>query len=104
VTNMIISPKPKPLPPEAVPRFAKCVRLLASDQPGEALAARDALMRAFSSVGWDFNDLADAIEAAFTQSECEPDWLHHMTGWLQAQTYRLSDKERMFVGKHGPTC
>ena len=49
--------------PDALrPRLGQFVRLLASDQPGEVVAAASALKRALAGVGADLNDLGDAIE------------------------------------------
>ncbi len=49
--------------PDAIrPRLGQFVRLLASDQPGEVVAAACALRRALAGVGADLHDLAGAIE------------------------------------------
>jgi hypothetical protein len=82
-----------PLPTEKV---AKCFRLFGSDKEGECLAALAALGRVLSAAGYDFNDFAETYEAGGGVAD-EPDWLR-MTGWLRANAYRLSDKERAFVG------
>ena len=51
--------------PDAIrPRLGKFVRLLASDQPGEVVAAADALKRVLAGVGADLNDLGDVISRA----------------------------------------
>ena len=47
---------------EVVPKIGKCVRLLASSQKGEVLAALAALNRTLNSADLDFNDLAAAVE------------------------------------------
>ncbi len=48
--------------PDAIrPRLGQFVRLLASDQPGEVIAAATALRRALAGVGADLNDLGDDI-------------------------------------------
>ncbi len=44
------------------PRIGQFVRLLASDQPGEVVAAAAALKRTLAGVGADLNDLGDALE------------------------------------------
>ena len=50
--------------PDAIrPRLGQFVRLLASDQPGEVVAAAAALRRALAGVGADLNDLGDDIAA-----------------------------------------
>ena len=51
-----------PIPDAIRPRLGQFVRLLASDQPGEVVAAAAALRRALAGVGADLNDLGDAIE------------------------------------------
>jgi hypothetical protein len=43
-------------------RLADCVRLLASDQDGEIIAAAHALKRTLASAGTDINGLASGIE------------------------------------------
>jgi hypothetical protein len=43
-------------------KIAKLVRLLASDKPGEVIAAVAALKRALQAAGHDLHDLADAVE------------------------------------------
>ena len=49
--------------PDAIrPRLGQFVRLLASDQPGEVVAAAAALRRALAGVGADLHDLAGTIE------------------------------------------
>jgi hypothetical protein len=44
------------------PTIAKLLRLLASDKPGEVIAAVRALQRVLKSAGLDLHDLANAIE------------------------------------------
>lgn len=49
--------------PDAIrPRLGQFIRLLASDQPGEVVAAASALRRALAGVGADLHDLAGTIE------------------------------------------
>jgi hypothetical protein len=49
--------------PDAIrPRLGQFVRLLASDQPGEVVAAAAALRRALAGVGADMHELAGLIE------------------------------------------
>ena len=50
------------IPDNIRPRLGQFVRLLASDQAGEVVAAAAALRRALAGVGADMNDLGDAIE------------------------------------------
>lgn len=45
-------------------KVAKLIRLLASDKPGEVVAAAGALGRALKANGWDFHTLAEAIEGS----------------------------------------
>ncbi len=49
------------IPDTIRPRLGQFVRLLASDQPGEVVAAAAALRRALAGVGADLNDLGDSI-------------------------------------------
>ena len=44
-------------------RLGKLIRLLASEQPGEVIAARDALVRHLAGMGHDLNSFGDMIEA-----------------------------------------
>jgi hypothetical protein len=46
------------------PIIAKLLRLLASDKPGEVVAAAHALRRVLHSGGLDLHDLANVVEAA----------------------------------------
>ena len=52
-----------PLPPDAIPKVQQLIRLMASDQDGEALGAVRAMARLLKSKGNDFHDLAGAISA-----------------------------------------
>jgi hypothetical protein len=47
-----------------VDTIAKLLRLLASDKPGEIIAAVHALRRVLSNAGLDLHDLADTIKSA----------------------------------------
>ena len=51
-----------PIPIHIAPKVASLVRLLASDQDGEALGAARALGRTLAGAGASFHDLAEAVE------------------------------------------
>lgn len=53
---------PAAIPDAIRPRLGQFMRLLASDQPGEVVAAAAALRRTLAGVGADLHDLAGAIE------------------------------------------
>lgn len=50
------------IPPTILPRVGALLRLLGSDQDGEALGAARALGRTLSAVGLDMHVLADVVE------------------------------------------
>ncbi|RYC29300.1 hypothetical protein D3273_24630 [Lichenibacterium minor] len=50
------------IPDDLRPRLGKFVRLLASDQPGDVVAAATAIKRALAAHGADLNDLGDDID------------------------------------------
>jgi hypothetical protein len=52
-------------------RLAQCLRLLASDQPGEVWAAAAAIRRTLAAVKLDVNDFANHVEQAKKFSEEE---------------------------------
>lgn len=54
------------LPTSVLPRVGALLRLLGSDQDGEALGAARALGRTLQSAGLDFHALADAVERPAT--------------------------------------
>lgn len=58
----------KPMPPTSLrliaPKLAKLLPVLGSDQPGEVVAAADAIRRTLTSVGADWHDLSATLTAA----------------------------------------
>ncbi|MGI3902498.1 MAG: hypothetical protein ACRYGP_16785 [Janthinobacterium lividum] len=66
------------LPAKILPRLGQLIRLLDSDQDGEALAAARAIGRALKADGATFHDLAEAVEAgqspAPSKSYYHSDW------------------------------
>ena len=60
------------LPPKILPRLGQLIRMLASDQDGEALAAARALGRTLKADGATFHDLAEAVEAGRTPAPFNP--------------------------------
>ena len=83
-------------------RVAKCVRLLASDRPGEVVGAAQALRRVLGAEGLDLNDLAAVIETA-TVPPSRPD-VGVPLDWVEVARYCwangreiLSPRERAFV-------
>jgi hypothetical protein len=63
--------------------LAKLIRLLASDNDGEALAAVRALARALKASGCDFHDLASIVETPSTSAQsdrAEADFRNHFGG------------------------
>jgi hypothetical protein len=54
------------------PQIAKLVRLLASDKPGEVVAAAQAIRRRLQSLGLDIHALADAVESRLPVPSSSP--------------------------------
>lgn len=82
----------------------KLLRLLASDKPGEVIAAARALQRVLRSVGCDLHDLAQAIELspparAYEQRAAKQDDLDWRAAAKFCASYidLLPDRERAFV-------
>jgi hypothetical protein len=92
-------------------KIAKLIRLLASDQPGEVVAAVTALRRTLDAAGLDFHALAAAAEAGLRrpaerpQASWEPpapdlgNW-QSMAWWLHWHRHKLSDTKRARVADY----
>jgi hypothetical protein len=85
-------------------KLAKLLRLLASDKPGEVVAAAGAIMRTLQAEGYDIHALADVVERSPLVSQKEPppsqdepsDWRTVRT-WCANHEALLSEREREFV-------
>jgi hypothetical protein len=84
------------------PRLRKFVLLLASNQPGEVVAAAAALCRTLKSAGLDLHDLADALENG--QAQPHRHQLHEVDRWWQeiaeaclGSGFDFSPTERKFL-------
>ncbi len=60
------------LPAKILPRLDQLIRMLASDQDGEALAAARAIGRTLKADGATFHDLAEAVEAGRNSAPSNP--------------------------------
>ena len=60
------------LPAKILPRLGQLIRMLASDQDGEALAAARALSRTLVADGKSLHDLAEVVEAGQTPAPSNP--------------------------------
>jgi hypothetical protein len=54
-------------------KLGKLIRLLASDKPGEVVAAADAINRSLRSAGMDIHRLAEAVESVPLVPQRSPD-------------------------------
>lgn len=87
------------------PKVAKCIRLLASPEDGEVLAAVSALQRTLKTADLDLNDLATAAEAGLTESRPpqpkapeQPMTDLDKALWIRdVEAGSLSDSERDFI-------
>jgi hypothetical protein len=87
-------------------KVAKLIRPLASDKPGEAMAAVHAIRRTLAGAGLDLHDLAHVIETAGeikTAPEVVPsdetiDWQQFAVRILRHHGAELNEKEATFVG------
>ena len=87
------------------PRIGKCLRLLASPEDGEKLAAIAALDRTLKTVALDFNDLATAAEDGLSRPTApapkpadQPMSDLDKALWIRdAEAGRLTDSERDFI-------
>jgi hypothetical protein len=82
-------------------RLAKLIRLLASDQAGEVVAAAAAIKRALAAEGTDLNAFADALIRPQPTQEPRPppreaNW-HRVACECQARSNRLSQREQAFI-------
>jgi hypothetical protein len=82
-------------------RVGQLVRLLASDKPGEIVAAATALTRTLTSVGIDIRALADVVQRGLKRQlsydEPEPDYTTLARRCWHLR-HRLSSREVDFVG------
>lgn len=82
------------------PRLARLLRLLASDQDGEVIAAACAIGRTLKSVALDFHDLARAVEGHEVVEPAPSDdgeWAEKI-GWLVRERKRfLRSKDIEFL-------
>lgn len=90
------------LPGDARDRLAKVVLLLSSDQPGEVVAARDAIARLLAAYGSDWHGLA----ALIAPPVLEGDPVQVLLGDLAERITRPSDREWIarlsrFYAQHG---
>jgi hypothetical protein len=79
-------------------KLGPLIRLLASDKPGEVVAAVEAIKRVLASAGFDLNDLANVIGHPLPA----PAYVSPPTGWREQATYllrygRLTDWENGFL-------
>jgi hypothetical protein len=89
----------------ALAKVAKLIRLLASDKPGEALAAISAIRRTLAGAGLDLNDLAHVIETAgeiktapkVMPSDETIDWQQFAACIFREHAAELNEKEVTFV-------
>jgi hypothetical protein len=85
-------------------RLGKLIRLLASDKPGEVVAAAAAIDRSLRSAGLDIHRLADVVDRSALDSQSAPDhsqtaetdW-HEIRDWCAVRADRLSARERQFI-------
>jgi hypothetical protein len=85
-------------------KLGKFLRLLASDKPGEVVAAAGAIVRTLQAEGHDIHALADVVERSplAPQKETESpqdkssDWRTVRT-WCAARQDLLTEREREFV-------
>jgi len=75
-------------------RIAKLLPLLASDQPGEVVAAISALRRTLAAAGLDLNDLAGAVERL---ADLAPQDWGELVELCLAHAELLSDRDWRFV-------
>lgn len=89
-----------------VGKVGKLIRLLASDKPGEVVAAASALQRTLQASGRDLHDIADIVEAGLRPAQPRQlsgppapnldDW-GSMAWWCHHHRHRLPVHQRELV-------
>jgi hypothetical protein len=74
-------------------RLGKLIRLLSSDQPGEAAAAAAAIVRHLQAVGKDIHEFADAAERGLQT----PDNDKHQQSWRDRRAWCARHPEFLSV-------
>jgi hypothetical protein len=88
--------------PQTAPKIAKLIRLLDSDQDGEALGAARGLRRVLESEGGSLHDLANWLEEQLQEPGPEG-WQEIAEGIIRFEG-ELNDKERSFVYQMATLC
>lgn len=86
-------------------QLGKLIKLLASDKPGEVVAAAAAINRSLRSAGLDIHQLASVVDRSVLSPQSAPDPDHDddehhwrdMRAFCAGRTQYLSDRERNFI-------